>query len=122
PGDAFGTQAHDSSTRGGASREGDLVDVAVSYEMLTDFAAGGYDADHAFGELCGFEGFGEHHRAHRPLRRRLQYDGASGRERGRDLHGRTRNGGVPGDDRPDQPNRHANETSRAFRRFSRLRE
>src|SRR5260370_40349289 len=84
-GDAFGTQAHDSSTRGGASGEGDLVDVAMSDEMLTDFAAGGYDADHAFGELCGFEGFGEHHRAHWPPRRRPYHDRASRRERARGL-------------------------------------
>src|SRR5581483_9902327 len=80
-GDALGAEAHDSPAGSRASGERDLVDVVVADEMFADFTACGNDADHAFGELRGFEGFGEHHGAHGSLRCGLEHNGASGRKR-----------------------------------------
>src|ERR1700747_2296669 len=117
---ALATDAHNSPASGSAAGERDLVDAGVPNKVFSRFASGGNDADHTFGELCGFERFGEHHRAHRPLWRWLEHDGASGRERGRELHGRARHGRVPRDDSSDDADRHANQACCALGRLAYL--
>src|ERR1051326_5098487 len=96
----------------GRPGEGDLVHAVVLDERRSGAAVAGDDVDHTCGQLGLAEHVAEQQRGERRRLRRLQHDGVSARESGRDLPREHEQREVPRDDLT----RYADRTRTAIRK------